>query len=113
MAQPDHVWVVHAVREGIPVMLSVHTEMDDAVSARVAYTADRRYGGTELDYWVQAVNLGYTRGVKTVHPYNLHIPGWAYCMTTYGTSTKDALARFRKQHNLTRMPKGYAIWRAA
>jgi hypothetical protein len=25
---------------------------------------------------------------------------------------KDAIARFRHQHGLTRMPKGYGIWEA-
>lgn len=42
--------------------------------------------------------------------YNLHIPGWAYSMTCYGADQKDALRRFKQQHSLGRMPRGYAIW---
>lgn len=44
--------------------------------------------------------------------YNLHVPGWVYCVTCYGTNAKDAMARFKKQHDLSRMPRGYSIWRA-
>jgi hypothetical protein len=42
--------------------------------------------------------------------YSIHIPGWGYAMTAYGSSKRDAVARFRKQHAMLRMPKGYAIW---
>lgn len=45
--------------------------------------------------------------------YNIHIPGWIYCMTAYGMNKRDAIARFRLKHYLSRMPKGYAIWEAA
>jgi hypothetical protein len=45
--------------------------------------------------------------------YSVHIPGWVYAMTAYGTTRRDAIARFRSQHGLRRMPKGYAIWEAA
>jgi hypothetical protein len=40
----------------------------------------------------------------------IHIPGWAYAMTAYGVNKRDAVARFCKQHRMTRMPKGYGIW---
>ncbi len=44
--------------------------------------------------------------------FNLHIPGWVYSMTCYGETQKDALLRFKSQHKLSRMPRGYAIWSA-
>jgi hypothetical protein len=44
--------------------------------------------------------------------YSIHIPSWVYAMTCYGTSRQDAIARFRVQHGLNRMPKGFAIWEA-
>lgn len=40
----------------------------------------------------------------------VHIPGWVYAMTAYGTNKRDAVARFRKQHGMVRMPKGYSVW---
>lgn len=45
--------------------------------------------------------------MKTFH---IHIPSWVYSMTAYGMNKRDALSRFKNQHNLSRMPKGYAIW---
>lgn len=42
----------------------------------------------------------------------IHIPGWAHAMTAYGVNKRDAVARFRKQHGMVRMPKGYGIWLA-
>ena len=45
--------------------------------------------------------------------YYVHIPTWIHAMTCYGTSRKDAIARFRKQHGLLRMPNGYGIWEAS
>jgi len=44
--------------------------------------------------------------------YSIHIPSWVYAMTCYGTSRRDAIARFRNQNGFNRMPKGYAIWEA-
>ena len=44
--------------------------------------------------------------------YSIHIPSWVYAMTCYGTSRQDAIARFRAQHDLSRMPRGFAIWEA-
>jgi hypothetical protein len=44
--------------------------------------------------------------------YCIHIPAWVYAMTAYGASRKDAIARFKHQHGLTRMPRGYGIWEA-
>jgi hypothetical protein len=44
--------------------------------------------------------------------YFIYIQGWVYAMTAYGTNKRDALNRFKQQHNLERMPKGYAIWSA-
>ena len=44
---------------------------------------------------------------------HIHIQGWAHAMTAYGVNTKDAVAKFKKQHGFTRMPKGYSIWSAA
>jgi len=44
--------------------------------------------------------------------YYVHIPGWAHAMTAYGFDKRDAVARFRKQHAMLRMPKGYGIWEA-
>jgi hypothetical protein len=43
----------------------------------------------------------------------VHIPGWAYSMTVYGYNKRDAIARFRAENGLDRMPKGYAIWGAS
>jgi len=45
--------------------------------------------------------------------YYIHICGWAHSMTAYGNGKRDAIARFRKQHGMNRMPKGYGIWEAA
>jgi len=45
--------------------------------------------------------------------YHLHIQGWAHSMTAYGHSKQDAVNRFKTQHGMTRMPRGYAIWEAA
>jgi hypothetical protein len=46
--------------------------------------------------------------------YYIHIPQWIHvAMTCYGTSRKDALKQFKRQHGLLRMPRGYAIWEAA
>lgn len=42
----------------------------------------------------------------------IHVPGWAHAMSCYGMSKRDAVARFRRQHGMSRMPKGYAIWPA-
>lgn len=42
----------------------------------------------------------------------IHVPGWVYAMSCYGMSKRDAVARFRRQHGMLRMPKGYAIWPA-
>lgn len=42
----------------------------------------------------------------------IHLPGWVYAMTAYGTTKTDALQRFKHQHGMTRMPRGYAIWEA-
>jgi len=44
--------------------------------------------------------------------YHLHLQGMAYSMTAYGLNPRDALNRFKKENNLNRMPKGYAIWSA-
>lgn len=44
--------------------------------------------------------------------YYLHIPGWAHSMTAYGMNKRDAVDRFKKQHCMIRMPKGYGIWEA-
>lgn len=44
--------------------------------------------------------------------YSIHIPNWAYAMTCYGNSKKDAVAQFRHQNGFNRMPKGYSIWEA-
>lgn len=42
--------------------------------------------------------------------YHIHIPGWAYSMTAYGVNKRDCLTRFKKQHGMLRMPKGYGVW---
>lgn len=44
--------------------------------------------------------------------YYIHIQGWAHSMNAYGMSKRDALNRFKYQHGMLRMPKGYAIWEA-
>jgi hypothetical protein len=44
--------------------------------------------------------------------YYVHVPGWAHAMTTYGMNKRDAVKRFRTQHCMRRMPKGYGIWEA-
>jgi hypothetical protein len=44
--------------------------------------------------------------------YFIHIQGWVYSMNAYGINKKDALKRFKQQHGLLRMPKGYGIWEA-
>jgi hypothetical protein len=33
-------------------------------------------------------------------------------MTAYGLNKKDAVLRFKKQHCMIRMPRGYKIWEA-
>ena len=43
----------------------------------------------------------------------VHVPGWVHSMTAYGFNKRDAVARFRAQHGLRRMPKGYGIWEAS
>jgi len=43
----------------------------------------------------------------------IHIPGWVYAMTAYGTSKVDAVRRFKQQHGMARMPRGYSVWGAA
>jgi len=46
--------------------------------------------------------------------YYLHLPIWKYIqMTICGINKKDAIAQFKKQHCILRMPKGYSIWEAA
>lgn len=45
--------------------------------------------------------------------YFLHIPNWIYAMTAYGSSKRDAVIKFKKQHGIGRMPRGYKIWEAA
>lgn len=45
-----------------------------------------------------------------MNKYYLHIPGWVYAMTAYGMDKADAVQRFKKQHCMLRMPKGYGIW---
>jgi len=47
-----------------------------------------------------------------MNKYFIHIPGWVYAMTAYGTNKKDAVDRFKNQHGITRMPNGYGIWEA-
>ena len=42
----------------------------------------------------------------------VHMPGWAHGMTAYGLNKKDAVLRFKKQHCMIRMPRGYKIWEA-
>ena len=42
--------------------------------------------------------------------YSIHIPSWIYAMTCYGYNARDAVARFKAQHHINRMPNGYAIW---
>lgn len=44
--------------------------------------------------------------------YHLHLCGMAYALTAYGLNKKDALNRFKKENNLTRLPNGYSIWSA-
>jgi len=45
--------------------------------------------------------------------YYLHLPIWKYMqMTICGINKKDAIAQFKKQHCIVRMPKGYSIWNA-
>ena len=56
--------------------------------------------------------MKYNVQIPALKKYSIHMPGWVYCMTCYGASRKDAIARFRKQHRLDRMPKGCAIWEA-
>ena len=45
--------------------------------------------------------------------YHIHIPGWAHSMTAYGMDKRDAIDRFKHQHGISRMPRGYGIWEAA
>jgi hypothetical protein len=47
-----------------------------------------------------------------MNKYHIHIQGWAHSMTAYGMNPKDAVVRFKKQHGMTRMPRGYSIWSA-
>ena len=42
--------------------------------------------------------------------FHIHIQGWGYAMTCYGHNRRDAIDRFKTQHNIRRMPNGYAIW---
>lgn len=42
--------------------------------------------------------------------FSIHIPGWVYSMTCYGINKKDAIVRFKQQHGMARMPRGYSIW---
>ena len=44
--------------------------------------------------------------------YHLHLHGLMYAITAYGLNPTDALNRFKKENNLTRMPNGYTIWSA-
>jgi hypothetical protein len=43
--------------------------------------------------------------------YHIHCPGWAFSCIAYGNSIRDCLDKFKKQNDLSRMPKGYAIWK--
>jgi hypothetical protein len=48
---------------------------------------------------------------ETMKQYYLHLPIWKYIqMEIFGINKKDAIAHFKRQHGLLRMPKGYAIW---
>jgi hypothetical protein len=42
--------------------------------------------------------------------YYIHVPGWTHSMTAYGMDKRDALNRFKHQHGISRMPRGYGIW---
>lgn len=44
--------------------------------------------------------------------YYIHIPGWAHAMNAYGLNKRDAIDRFKHQHGMSRMPRGYGIWEA-
>ena len=44
--------------------------------------------------------------------YYVHIPGWVYAVTAYGLNKRDAVNRFKHQHGMSRMPRGYGIWEA-
>lgn len=44
--------------------------------------------------------------------YYVHIQGWAHSMRAYGINKRDAINRFKHQHGMSRMPKGYGIWSA-
>jgi hypothetical protein len=45
--------------------------------------------------------------------YYIHIPSWIHvAVTAYGANRKDAIARFKHQYGLRRMPSGYGIWEA-
>ena len=44
--------------------------------------------------------------------YFIHLPNWVYAADCYGDSKRDAINRFKQQHKLNRMPRGYAIWDA-
>jgi hypothetical protein len=45
-----------------------------------------------------------------LRPFHLYLPGCVYTLTAYGLDKRDAVARFRAENNLLRMPNGYAIW---
>ena len=43
----------------------------------------------------------------------IHVRSWAvFAMTQHGYDRKDAIKRFKRQHNLVRMPNGYSMWEA-
>ena len=45
--------------------------------------------------------------------YYIHVPQWIHvAMTCYGFNKKNAIERFKKQHGMSRMPRGYGIWEA-
>lgn len=50
--------------------------------------------------------------MKTLKHYFIHHPGMVYASDTYGYDKRDALARYRTLHQISRMPKGFAIWEA-
>jgi len=49
---------------------------------------------------------------NTMKAFYVHIPGWAHSMNAYGMSKRDAINRFKHQHGMLRMPKGFGIWEA-
>ena len=44
--------------------------------------------------------------------YYIHIQGCVYAVNAYGVNKRDALNKFKQQHNISRMPNNYAIWSA-